>query len=96
MRLRELGQVSREARDLGVDLIYVYKHLLEGGKKKEPASSWWFPVTGQGAIGTNGNNFLKYLFTYFKVCDQALEEGAQNGHVVPPLRINSINSTGCS
>lgn len=67
MRLRELGQVSREARDLRVDLIYVYKYLLEGGKKTEPASSWWFPVTGQGAISTNGNNFLKYLFTYFKV-----------------------------
>lgn len=96
MRLRELGQVSREARDLGVDLIYVYKHLLEGGKKTEPASSWWFPVTGQGAIGTNRNNFFKYIFTYFMVCGQALEEVAQNGRVVTPLRINSTKSTGDS
>jgi len=52
-RLRKLKLFCLEKRRLRVDLINVYKYLMEGVKKMEPGSFQWHPVTGPEARGTN-------------------------------------------
>ena len=54
-RLRKLKLFCLEKRRLRVDLINVYKYLMEGVKKMEPGSFQWHPVTGPEARGTNWN-----------------------------------------
>lgn len=97
MKLRELGQFSPEARDLGVDLIYVYRHLLGEQKRQSQPLLGGAQWQDKGQLVHMEIIFFLYLFTYFMV--SVVKHWERLPRVVvwsPPLRLNSINSTGCS
>lgn len=85
MKLRELGQFSPEARDLGVDLIYVYRHLLGEQKRQSQPLLGGAQWQDKGQLVHMEIIFVIFIYLFYGECGQALGEVAQSGCVVPTI-----------